>query len=68
MVQWLGVLALTGEGPGSIRGWGTNISQVTQWCPPTQKMVKIVIFMLHLATIKNLYHKNSIKRQLFRYY
>ena len=29
-VQWLGLQALTAEGPGSIPGWGTKIPQAAQ--------------------------------------
>ena len=27
VVQWLGLCALTAEGPGSVSGWGTKIPQ-----------------------------------------
>ena len=42
VVQWLGLHAFTAEGPGSIPGQGTKISQATLACPPppTSKKTK----------------------------
>ena len=36
MVQWLGLRALTAEGPGSIPGRGTKIPQAV-WCSQKKK-------------------------------
>ena len=40
-VQWLGLCAFTAEGPGSIHGWGTKITQVSE-CGEKKKKKKNV--------------------------
>ena len=36
-VQWLGLLASTVEGTGTVPGWGTKIPQTMQHGPPPKK-------------------------------
>ena len=44
-VQWLGLHALTAEGPGSIPGWGTKIPQAVQ-CDQKNKVGYGLLFVI----------------------
>ena len=44
-VQWLGLLALTAEGPGSIPGPGTKIPQATQRGQKNQSSVRAMLII-----------------------
>ena len=73
MVQWLGLCALTAEGPGSIPGWGTKIPQAA-WCGKKKnknKNNKNIYSSLKIIWIANNYmfaSERNIFQQILRTY